>query len=127
MSDVQGNVTNNGPKLGGITGKGFKPGQSGNPGGKPKGLMASVHAKCGKDGKKLVEAAYLLAMGTPADVRAFFGENVRRDGKVRMAAIQFLADRGYGKAADVFDAPDGDTSEPRAVTFGGRHKPDVAA
>ncbi len=36
------NVENNEPstkKLGGITGKGFKPGQSGNPGGRPKGTL----------------------------------------------------------------------------------------
>jgi hypothetical protein len=33
---VQNNVKNNEKKPGGITGKGFRPGQSGNPGGRPK-------------------------------------------------------------------------------------------
>jgi Family of unknown function (DUF5681) len=33
---VQNNVKNNAKKPGGITGKGFSPGQSGNPGGRPK-------------------------------------------------------------------------------------------
>ena len=34
-------------RLGGITGNGFKPGQSGNPGGRPKGLAKTVRDLCG--------------------------------------------------------------------------------
>jgi hypothetical protein len=37
--NVQNNEINNGKKLGGITGKGFMPGVSGNPGGRPKGTL----------------------------------------------------------------------------------------
>ena len=37
MEYVDSNKENNGKMLGGITGKGFMPGQSGNPGGRPKG------------------------------------------------------------------------------------------
>ena len=46
-------VENNGATtegLGGITGKGFRPGQSGNPGGRPKGL-ASKARELTKDGQ----------------------------------------------------------------------------
>lgn len=37
--NVDNNETNNEYKLGGITGKGFMPGVSGNPGGRPKGTL----------------------------------------------------------------------------------------
>ncbi len=35
-ADVQNNAESTGKQIGGITGKGFLPGQSGNPGGRPK-------------------------------------------------------------------------------------------
>ena len=38
-SPVEIQRKNNGKQLGGITGKGFLPGQSGNPGGRPKGSV----------------------------------------------------------------------------------------
>lgn len=37
--DVENKETNNEKKLGGVTGKGFMPGVSGNPGGRPKGTL----------------------------------------------------------------------------------------
>jgi hypothetical protein len=36
---VQNNARTTGKKLGGVTGKGFRPGTSGNPGGRPKDLV----------------------------------------------------------------------------------------
>lgn len=42
--------------LGGITGNGFKPGQSGNPGGRPKGLARTVRDVCGGSPLRLVAA-----------------------------------------------------------------------
>ncbi len=46
MEDVvQNNEINNEKLLGGVTGKGFMPGVSGNPGGRPKGTMKSYLAK----------------------------------------------------------------------------------
>lgn len=101
----------------------FKPGQSGNPGGRPKGLPRAVQEKCGQTGAKLAEAMFLIAMGTPQEVRAFFGEPLRRDAKVRVQAIEWLADRGYGKAVDVVEPEGGDSQAGRTITFGGRYKP----
>jgi hypothetical protein len=84
--------------------------------------MTAVRAKCGDDGKKLIEAACLLAWGDPGDVRKFFGESVKRDGKTRLAAIQFLADRGYGKAVETVEVS-GPGGKAMSVSFGGRYKP----
>jgi hypothetical protein len=48
-------VQNNGGTRGGITGRGFMPGRSGNPGGRPKGLGKATRALVGEDGVKLTE------------------------------------------------------------------------
>lgn len=53
MSIVQsGPVTT---QRGGVTGPGFQPGQSGNPGGRPKGLSRRVRELVGDDGHAIVE------------------------------------------------------------------------
>jgi hypothetical protein len=65
----------------------FKPGQSGNPGGRPKGLRAYIQAKCGEDGKALVDAAWSIATDKKASPAA------------RISAMTLLFDRGWGKAA----------------------------
>lgn len=114
-------------RLGGVTGKGFKPGQSGNPKGsargRAKGFASAVRAVAGEDGLKLAKAAALIAFGKAKDVNAFFGEPVKRDAKARMQAITFLADRGFGKAAETVHLV-GEDGGPVAVTFGGRYRPD---
>ena len=86
---------------GGVTGRGFLPGQSGNPGGRPRGLAAAARAVVGDDGRELV---------------AFFAAILRGDGKAlgvrqvaltaRMDAARWLADRAFGRAPIVIEPPD---------------------
>ena len=70
---------------GGVTGAGFLPGVSGNPGGRPKGLARRVRDLVGDDGA--VIADYMLAVMRDDRERT-------RD---RLEAARFLADRGWGK------------------------------
>jgi hypothetical protein len=79
-------VQNNGGTTGGITGQGFMPGRSGNPGGRPKGLAKATRQLVGEDGMKLVEF-WLSIMEDP----------MRRDSD-RLEASRLLAERGWGKA-----------------------------
>ena len=69
-----------------MIGKPFKPGQSGNPGGRPKGVATTVREVCG--GSPLVLAQVLLAIA----------ENPRARDRDRIAAASVLLDRGWGKA-----------------------------
>jgi hypothetical protein len=46
---------------GGITGAGFKPGQSGNPGGRPKGLARTVRDACGGSPERLAQVLLEIA------------------------------------------------------------------
>jgi hypothetical protein len=78
---------NNRTTTGGVTGKGFRPGQSGNPGGRPKGLAKATRELVGEDGMPLVELWLSIAM-----------DPLRRDAD-RLRASELLADRGWGKAA----------------------------
>lgn len=75
----------------------WKPGQSGNPGGRPKGFAVRVKKRCGKEGQKLVEAFALIAFGSDADCKTFFGEVLDRSVKDRLQALGELADRGFGR------------------------------
>ena len=61
MSSVQ----NNGGATGGVTGKGFRPGRSGNPGGRPQGLARATRELVGEDGKALVELWWSIARTRP--------------------------------------------------------------
>lgn len=85
------------PRLGGVTGKGFLPGQSGNPGGRPKGLVSLVRERT-RDGEALVECALKLLRG----------EEVLPGRKPRLEdvrwAIEWLADRGFGRAVQTVDS-----------------------
>jgi hypothetical protein len=59
--------------------------------------MARVQRKCGRDGRKLVDGLYILAFGTAAQQREFFGEDVAVETRDRRAAMEALLDRGWGK------------------------------
>lgn len=65
---------------GGVTGKGWMPGQSGNPGGRPKGIAAIARQHTDKAMDVLVNAME------------------EADPRVRVAAAKEILDRGYGKA-----------------------------
>ena len=77
----------------------FKPGQSGNPGGRPKGLAKRARELAGGDGSKALEvfAGVMLDDAAP-----------RRD---RMEAAARLLERGWGKAAQYEPVKDGDPLE----------------
>jgi len=72
--------------LGGVTGAGFKPGQSGNSGGRPKGLARTVREVCGGSPERLAQVLVEIAYDPKAH---------KRD---RLAAVRELFDRGWGKA-----------------------------
>jgi hypothetical protein len=91
MSPVQ----NNGRSTGGITGKGFRPGRSGNPGGRPQSLAKATRALVGEDGMALAQLWWDIAR-----------DETRRD-RDRLEASRLLADRGWGKAA-VYEPLEGD-------------------
>ena len=82
MSTVQ----KNGRGTGGVTGKGFMPGRSGNPGGRPQGLARATRELVGEDGMALARLWWDIAR-----------DETRRDSD-RLEASRLLADRGWGKA-----------------------------
>lgn len=104
------NNGNNGAKplkttitTGGVTGKGWKRGESGNPGGRPKGLAQMVRSKT-KNGKELVEFMLNVMRGMILNTRTFTdkegNEHSVEEGPLirdRIAAVEWLADRGFGK------------------------------
>jgi hypothetical protein len=85
-NEAVSSVQNNGRTTGGVTGKGFMPGQSGNPRGRPKGLARATRELVGEDGMALVELWWDIAR-----------DETRRD-RDRLEASRLLADRGWGKA-----------------------------
>jgi hypothetical protein len=75
------------PLVGGVTGKGFMPGQSGNPGGRKRSLERRVRELVGDDGDKI--ASFLVGVLTSE------GEKTTD----RLEAARLLMDRGWGKPA----------------------------
>ena len=97
-------VENNGRSRGGCTRRGFLPGQSGNPGGRPKGLAALVRAQT-KDGKELVDLMLQVLRGKLV-------VNGRKPNiSERMKAVEWLADRGWGKPVETHAIEDPDEDE----------------
>jgi hypothetical protein len=79
-------VQNNGRTTGGITGRGFRPGRSGNPGGRPRSLAKATRVLVGEDGMALVQLWWDIAR-----------DETRGDSD-RLEASKLLAERGWGKA-----------------------------
>ena len=98
-------------QLGGATGKGFMPGQSGNPAGRPKGLASLVRERT-KDGKILLDFMVDVLQGKPQKVDLVIpgpdGEKrvtVEKTPEVRdrIEAVKWLGDRGWGKPLQQVD------------------------
>ena len=66
-------------------GRPFQPGQSGNPGGRPKGIAGKVKELVGEDGEKALKMLWSIASDT------------KEAGKVRVMALEVLLNRGFGK------------------------------
>jgi hypothetical protein len=82
----------------------FVSGQSGNPGGRPKGFAAAIKAKCGDDYERLVDGLYILAFGSPTEIAEYFQHaGLEVDAKIRLAALIELRDSGPGKPKSVVE------------------------
>ena len=75
-----------GTTLGGVTGRGFVPGISGNPGGRPKGLTRRVRELVGDDGSAIAEFMHAVMV-----------DDAERTTD-RLEAARWLADRGFGRS-----------------------------
>jgi hypothetical protein len=84
------------PKLGGCTGKGFLPGQSGNPGGRPKSLASYIKEVVGDDGHMLVDFHYKVLTGQKIN-----GKTPTLNQQIQSSI--WLADRGFGKPVQAID------------------------
>lgn len=85
-----------------LRGRPFLPGNSANPGGRPKGLASLVREQT-KDGQELVRFMLGVLRGRKTPLRQ------------RMEAAAWLADRGFGKALQQMEVsgPDGGPQEYR--------------
>ena len=87
----------------------WKPGQSGNPRGRPKGTrdLAGYVLETTDGGKELVDALVSIARGVMPNVPVQGGSRPRKDQQVRPAdqlkAIEMLLDRGFGRSPQQLD------------------------
>lgn len=83
----------------------YQPGQTGNKGGRPKGLARLVREHIGQAGWKVI-------------IDSLFGmvKDTTEDGRVRVAAAKEILDRGWGKALAQVDVTTGNQPLPGAGT-----------
>ena len=96
MSKVVKQQESNGKLVGGVTGKGFKPGQSGNPNGRPRKefCVPDILREIGKDIDPLTKKTYYEAMCAKAWKLAAKGDKAARD---------CVTDRTEGRALERID------------------------
>ena len=98
----------------------WKPGQSGNPSGRPRGTrdLAAYVLETTDGGKELVGALLSIARGAMPNVAAQEGSRPRKDQQVRPAdqlkAIEMLLDRGFGRSPQQLDVAHSVTDRPFA-------------
>ena len=93
MPDVDKTTKSNGKMEGGITGKGFKKGQSGNPNGRPKGVQSIPDIL-----RKIGDEEGTIDGKSKLDVIMYKVFQFALEGKPW--AVQFIADRTEGKALE---------------------------
>ena len=82
----------------------FQPGQSGNPGGRPKGFATKIKELCGDDYEQIAKGLYTIAMGRPEEITAFFGGDIGKvTPKDRIAALVALRDSGPGRPVQALE------------------------
>ena len=87
----------------------WKPGQSGNPSGRPKGTrdLAGYVFETTGGGKELIDSLLSIARGVMPNVTVREGSRPRKDRQVRPAdqlkAIEMLLDRGFGRSPQQLD------------------------
>ena len=98
----------------------WKPGQSGNPSGRPRGTrdLAGYVLETTDGGKELVDALLSLARGIVPNLAVQKGSRPRKDQQVRPAdqlkAIEMLLDRGFGRSPQQLDIAHSVTDRPFA-------------
>ena len=96
----------------------WKPGQSGNPTGRPRGTrdLAGYVLESTDAGRELIDALVCLARGVMPNVAAQKGSRPRKDQQVRPAdqlkAIEMLLDRGFGRSPQHLDVAHNVSSRP---------------